>query len=54
MTDMFNRVSTVNDNDDIYLDTLREQALSLGLQISGNGANSEEDLLKKYPSSKDL
>ena len=37
MTDMFNRVNTVSDNDDIYLDTLREQAIALGIQIGNNG-----------------
>lgn len=48
--ELLSRTSTV-DNEDVYLDTLREQANSLGLSINGG---SEEDLLKKYPSSKDL
>lgn len=56
MIDMFNRSNSVNDNDDIYLDSLREQAIILGITLNGGATNpgSEEDLLKKYPSSKDL
>jgi hypothetical protein len=57
MNDMFNRSSDITDNDDVYLDTLREQAISLQM-YNGNGLlnapGSDEDLLKKYPSSKDL
>ena len=34
--------------DDIYLDTLREQAIALGI------INTEEETIKKYPSLKDL
>ena len=34
--------------DDIYLDTLREQALNLGI------LRDEEESIKKYPSLKDL
>jgi len=45
-----NRNSAV-DNDDVYLDTLREQAILLGISLN---TGSEEDILKKYPSSKDL
>lgn len=37
-----------NDMDDIYLDTLREQAIALGI------LNNEEEGIKKYPSLKDL
>lgn len=57
MTDMFNRNTSAVDNDDIYLDTLREQAITLGISIGSNSLStpgSEEDILKKYPSSKDL
>lgn len=36
------------DMDDIYLDTLREQGLALGI------LNNEDDGIKKYPSLKDL
>lgn len=36
MMEMFNRSGSVNDNDDIYLDTLREQALSLGISLTAN------------------
>lgn len=51
---MFNRNNSVSDNDDIYLDTLREQALTLGIQIGGVSGPGSEEELKKYPSSKDL
>lgn len=34
--------------DDIYLDTLKEQAVLLGI------INEEEEGIKRYPSSKDL
>ena len=56
MADMFNRNNSVSDNDDIYLDTLREQSLSLAISLNNatSAPGSEEDLLKKYPSSKDL
>lgn len=36
---MFSRSNSTNDNDDIYLDTLREQALSLGISLT-NGQGS--------------
>jgi hypothetical protein len=39
MTDMFNRNTSVFDNDDIYLDTLRDQAIALGISIN-NGVTS--------------
>ena len=39
MTDMFNRNTSVFDNDDIYLDTLRDQAIALGISIN-NGVAS--------------
>lgn len=39
MMDMFSRSNSTNDNDDIYLDTLREQALSLGISLT-NGQGS--------------
>ena len=49
MNDMFNRNQKVMvDSDDIYLDTLKQQALELGITLG------EEEGLKKYPSSKDL
>jgi hypothetical protein len=39
MNDMFNRNNSVLDNDDIYLDTLKEQAIGLGISINtGNSA----------------
>lgn len=53
MMDMFSRSNSTNDNDDIYLDTLREQALNLGICLT-NTQGTEEEILKKYPSSKDL
>lgn len=35
---MFNRNTNIIDTDDIYLDTLREQAITLQIQIgNGNG-----------------
>jgi hypothetical protein len=34
MNDMFTRSSTINDMDDIYLDTLREQASLLNVNIN--------------------
>ena len=37
--DMFNRVINSIDNDDIYLDTLREQATILGIQLN-NGVSA--------------
>ncbi len=39
MMDMFNRCSSIIDNDDIYLDTLREQAIDLGISLN-NGTNT--------------
>lgn len=39
MLDMFNRSNSVNDNDDIYLDSLREQALILGIALNGGNSN---------------
>jgi serine/threonine protein kinase len=46
--DLLNRSLSQNDMDDIYLDTLREQAIALGI------LGSEEEGIKKYPSLKDL
>jgi serine/threonine protein kinase len=40
MNDMFNRNGNINDNDDIYLDTLREQAMTLEIAIGNGNANS--------------
>ena len=48
MNDLLSRTSLQTDMDDIYLDTLREQAIALGI------INSEEEGIKKYPSLKDL
>jgi len=45
--DLLSRNSTNTDMEDIYLDTLRDQALALGVL-------AEEENIKKYPSSKDL
>jgi hypothetical protein len=47
MNGLFTR-SIVCDMDDVYLDSLREQAQILNIIIE------EEDNLKRYPSSKDL
>jgi hypothetical protein len=38
MMDMFSRSGSANDNDDIYLDTLKEQAISLGITLNGSGS----------------
>ena len=48
MNDLLSRTSLQTDMDDIYLDTLREQAIALGI------ISSEEEGIKKYPSLKDL
>lgn len=39
MLEMFNRNNSVNDNDDIYLDSLREQALILGITLNAGNSN---------------
>lgn len=39
MMEMFNRCNSVVDNDDIYLDTLREQALDIGISLA-NGTST--------------
>jgi hypothetical protein len=55
MNDLLNRSVAANDMDDIYLDTLREQAVMLSISIGGNQtATAEEEGIKKYPSSKDF
>ena len=46
--DLLSRNAAQTDMDDIYLDTLREQALNLGI------LRDEEESIKKYPSLKDL
>ena len=46
--DLLTRNAVQNDMDDIYLDTLREQAINLGI------LSTEEEGIKKYPSLKDL
>ena len=50
MNDMFQRKNSgaINDMDDIYLDSLKEQASILGIEIQ------DEETIRKYPSSKDL
>jgi len=48
MNDLLTRGTSQADMDDIYVDTLREQAIAL------NMINTEEESLKKYPSLKDL
>ena len=48
MNDLLTRASSLTDMDDIYVDTLREQATALGI------INAEEEGIKKYPSLKDL
>lgn len=48
INDLFSRSVSGSDVDDIYLDTLKEQAILLGI------TNNEEEGIKKYPSSKDL
>jgi len=53
MNDLLTRSVGATDMDDIYLDTLREQASMLTIQI-GNQNGTEEEGIKKYPSSKDL
>ncbi len=45
--DLLSRSLSPADVDDIYLDTLKEQAVLLGV-------TGEEESIKKYPSSKDL
>lgn len=40
MAEMFNRNSAVCDNDDIYLDTLREQSISLAISLGNPNTNS--------------
>ena len=47
MNEMFQRKNSI-DMDDIYLDSLKEQATLLEIDIQ------DEDTIKKYPSSKDL
>jgi hypothetical protein len=49
MNDLFSRTIAATDFDDIYLDTLREQANLLSINFGG-----EDESIKKYPSSKDL
>lgn len=48
MNDLFTRNSQTIDNEDIFLDSLREQALSLNINLT------EEEGIRRYPSSKDL
>lgn len=48
INDLVVRPMVQTDMDDIYLDTLREQGLALGI------LNNEDDGIKKYPSLKDL
>ena len=47
---MFQRKNsgTINDMDDLFLDSLKQQANILTIQVQ------DEDTIKKYPSSKDL
>ncbi len=49
INDLFSHSISSADVDDIYLDTLKEQAILLNVTN-----NSEEEGIKKYPSSKDL
>ena len=49
MNDLFNRTTQVCDKDDIFLDSLRDQAMSLNISL-----NSEEEGIRRHPSSKDL
>lgn len=39
--------------DELYLDSLKEQGVALGI-INSTGIPLEEDVLRKYPSSNDL
>ena len=48
INDLLSRPISSADVDDIYLDTLKEQSILLGIN------NSEDEGIKKYPSLKDL
>lgn len=48
MNDLLNRNLALCDRDDIFMDSLREQAQSLNIILN------EEEGIRRYPSSKDL
>ena len=54
MGDLLNRTGPYCQGaDELYLDSLREQGVSLGI-INSSGGIGEEEILRKYPSSNDL
>ena len=48
MNDLLNRNSVVCDKDDVFLDSLRDQAQILKIMLN------EEEIIRRYPSSRDF